>query len=165
MKIDRLLTTAPTASGTLTVTETPRTPPTEPVTTDAETRDHERGAGGREAVSCGPTAGRVKLPKITLPHFRGNPLQWTAFWDSYESAVHLNDSLSEVDKFNYLKSLLEKAAYDAVAGLTLSAANYREAVDILKRRFGNRQIIVSRHMETLLNLTAVSGDHDLKGLR
>ena len=165
LKIERLLMTAPTASGTPTVTETPHTPPIEPVTTDGESRDQETEAGSREAVSCGPTAGRVKLPKITLPHFRGNPLQWTAFWDSYESAVHLNDSLSEVDKFNYLKSLLEKAAYDAVAGLTLSAANYCEAVDILKRRFGNRQIIVSRHMETLLNLTAVSGDHDLKGLR
>lgn len=86
-------------------------------------------------------------------------------WDCYESAVHLNDTLSDVDKFNYLRSLLEKSAYDAIAGLTLSASNYREAVEILRKRFGNKQLIVSRHMETLLNLTAVSADNDLRGLR
>ena len=33
---------------------------------------------------------KVKLPKISLPHFKGNLVYWTTFWDSYESAVHLN---------------------------------------------------------------------------
>ena len=55
-----------------------------------------------------------------------------SFWDSYESAVHKNKDFSDVDKFNYLRSLLERSAYDAIAGLTLSAANYSEAVDILQ---------------------------------
>ena len=67
LKIERLLMTAPTASGTPTVTETPHTPPIESVTTDGETRDQETEAGGREAASCRPTADWVKLPKITLP--------------------------------------------------------------------------------------------------
>lgn len=77
------------------------------------------------------TGGKVKLPKISLPHF--NSIYWTAFWDSYESAVHLNSALSDIDKFNYLRSLLEKSAYEAVAGLTLSSANYGEAIEILKK--------------------------------
>ena len=106
----------------------------------------------------------MKLPKIALPHFKGNPIYWIAFWDTYESAVHLNSALSDVDKFNYLQSLLEKSAYEAIAGLTLSSANYSEAIEILKKRFGNRQMIISRHMEILLNLSAVSGEQDLKGL-
>ena len=87
------------------------------------------------------------------------------FCDSYESAVHLNSALSEVDKFNYLRSLLERSAYDSIAGLTLSSANYAEAIEVLKRRFGNREVIISRHMEILLNLTAVPGEHDLRGIR
>jgi hypothetical protein len=65
------------------------------------------------SASGGTVAGgKVKLPKISLPRFKGNPLYWTAFWDSYESAVHLNSALSDVDKFNYLRSLLEKSALD-----------------------------------------------------
>ena len=98
------------------------------------------GGGGTPPVHG--TGTKVKLPKLTLPRFSGNPLRWTAFWDSYESAVHKSDELSEVDKFNYLRSLLEGSAYEAVQGLTLSAVNYEEAISILKKRFGNRQLIV-----------------------
>ena len=108
---------------------------------------------------------RVKLPKISLPHFRGELLRWTAFWDSFESAVHSNSRLSEIDKFNYLRSLLEGSAYDAVAGLALSAANYGQAIEILKKRFGNKQLIVSKHMETLLSIGAVTSDSHLRDLR
>ena len=97
------------------------------------------------SVTPPPTADRVKLPKISLPHFRGNLMRWTTFWDSFDSAVHTNARLSEIDKFNYLRSLLEGTAYDAIAGLALSAANYGEAVKILKKRFGNRQLIISKH--------------------
>jgi len=49
--------------------------------------------------------------------------------------------------------------------LTLSAANYAEAVDILKKRFGDQQLIISRHMETLLNTDIVTSDHNVRGLR
>ena len=30
--------------------------------------------------------GKLKLPKITLPHFKGNPIHWTAYCDFFESA-------------------------------------------------------------------------------
>ena len=81
---------------------------------------------------------RVKLPKISLRRFRGNPMRWTAFRDCFESAIHKCDRLAEMDKFNYLRSLLEGTAYDAIARLALSAANYEEAIAMLKKRFGNR---------------------------
>ena len=110
-------------------------------------------------------SGRVKLPKLTLCPFGGDVTKWTAFWDSYESAIHKNDELSDVDKFNYLKSLLERTAHEAIAGLTLSAANYHEAVAILKKRFGNRQQIITKHMDTLLNVEPMTSAHNLKGLR
>lgn len=72
--------------------------------------------------------------------------------------------LNDVDKFNYLRSLLECSAYDAIAGLTLSASNYREAVETLQKRFRNKQMIISKHMETLLNAEAVSSDNHLRDL-
>ena len=64
---------------------------------------------------------------------------------------HNNKSAhSSIDKFN---SLL--AAAEAIAGLTPTDANYEEAVATLKRRFGNPQLIINRHMEALLNVTGV----------
>ena len=108
---------------------------------------------------------RVKLPKLTLKPFNGDTMHWTTFWDSFKSAIHENSALSEIDKFNYLKSLLERSAREAIAGLTLTAANYREAVSILQKRFGNKQQIISRHMELLLNLEPVTSQHQLRNLR
>lgn len=84
----------------------------------------------------------IKLPKLSLKKFDGELTKWTTFWDTSESAVHRNPVLSDIDKFNYLTSLLESAASEAIAGLTLTAANYDEAVATLKR-FGNKQSIIN----------------------
>lgn len=73
--------------------------------------------------------------------------------------------MSSVDKFNYLVSLLEFSAAEAIAGLSITSANYDEAISTLKKRFGNSQLIVDRHMEALLGVGAVSSQHDTKGLR
>ena len=108
---------------------------------------------------------RVKLPKLSLKPFNGDITNWTTFWDSFKSAIHENSALSEIDKFNYLKSLLERSARESIAGLALTAANYREAVSILQKRFGNKQQIISRHMELLLNLEPVSSPYHLRNLR
>ena len=72
-----------------------------------------------EPTLAQPRGGKVKLPKLTLRKFSGDPTAWTPFWDSYESAIHRNPDLSDIDKFNYLQSLVEHSAAEAIAGLTL----------------------------------------------
>ena len=75
-----------------------------------------------DPAASGTTRGpKVKLPKISLPRFNGNPVKWTPFWDSFQSAIHLNPELSDVDKFSYLRSLLDSTAYNAIAGLSLKS--------------------------------------------
>ena len=64
----------------------------------------------------------VQLPPSNPFGCRGP--EWTTFWDSFESAVHTNPDLTGVDKFNYLHSLLDTSAAEAVSGLKLTAANY-----------------------------------------
>ena len=105
----------------------------------------ERPPTPRDSIHC------AKLPKLTLKSFNGDITTWISFWDSYQSAIHQNPELSDIDKFNYLKSLLEKSAADAIAGLALTTANYGEAILILKKSFGNKKQIIGRHMNLLLN--------------
>ena len=107
----------------------------------------------------------MKLPKLTLRKFSGDPTAWTPFWDSYESAIHRNPDLSDIDKFNYLQSLVEHSAAEAIAGLTLSSSNYGEAITVLKKRFGNKQQLINKHMEALLSLPAVASVYELRNLR
>ena len=54
------------------------------------------------------------------------------FWDTFESAVYNNPTLTSIDKFNYLNSLLESAAAEAITGLTLMSANYEEGIATLR---------------------------------
>ena len=86
------------------------------------------------------------------------------FWESYQTAIHNNDDLTDTEMFNYLRSFLRRAALDAISGLTLTAANYREAIAILEKRFGNKQQIISKDMDALLNTEAVTSQQNLKGL-
>ena len=79
--------------------------------------------------------------------------------------MHNNTKLAPIGKFNYLNSLLVKSASEAISGLSLTAANYDEAVAILKRRFGNKQLIINRHMETLLNINSVKSCLNIQALR
>ena len=112
-----------------------------------------------EPTKAQPHGSKVKLPKLTLEKFSGDATAWTTFWDSYESAIHLNPDLSDIDKFNYLQSLVEQLAAESIAGLTLSSSNYGEAVAVLKKSFGNKQQLINKHMDALLSLPAVTSVH------
>ena len=111
------------------------------------------------------TKQKARLPKLTLRNFSGDAMSWQSFWDSFEAAVHNNEDVSKVDKFNYLKSLLDGPAASTIAGFTLTAENYETAVKVLKERFGNDQVIVSRHMDALLSLEGVTKVDEIKKVR
>ena len=74
----------------------------------------------------------AKLPKLVLSKYKGEATKWHSFWDSFKSAVRENTTLSAIEKFNYLISLLEGAAYRAVQGLTLTEDNYNSAIELLQ---------------------------------
>ena len=93
-----------------------------------------------------------KLPKLTLPTLSGVILEWQTFWDCYESSIDNNMSLSEVQKFFYLKFLLTDEAASVIEGLPVTHGNYLEAIDSLKERFGQTHKIVNAYMQALLDL-------------
>ena len=104
---------------------------------------------------------KAKLPKLILPKFRDDVTTWTGFWDSYQTAVHDNENISKIEKFNYFITLLEGAASQAIQGLALSSSNYDSAVEILEQRFGRPQQIISAHMDEILKLQPCTSDRPL----
>ena len=122
-------------------------------------------SAGTSQVHVSKVFTHAKLPKLELKKFHGNPMQWYPFWESFESAVHKNPNLSSVDKFNYFKSPLTGTAQSSVAGLALTSANHEKAVDLLKQRFGNRQMVISSHIEVLTKLPKVESIGEVKKLR
>ena len=101
---------------------------------------------------------RTRLPKLSLPKFRGDVTKWNTFWDSYQVAVHRNEGISNIDKFNYLNYVLERVAARVIPGLTLTEANYDAAVKLLQERCDRPQQIIRAHMDQLLKVSPCSDD-------
>jgi len=108
---------------------------------------------------------RVKLPKLEMAKFDGTMYRWQEFWDSFESAIDKNEGLSEVDKFTYLRGLLEGSAKSTIAGFSLTAANYAAALELLKNRYGKQNVIQRAHIKELTGLQPVLSERDVARLR
>ena len=106
----------------------------------------------------GISSGLVKLPKMILKPFTGDPLEWTSFWESFEAAVDRNYRINNIEKMNYLKNYLKGEAERAIKGFTLSNDNYHAAVDLLKERFGQKQTLINAYMKALWNIPSATTD-------
>ena len=106
----------------------------------------------------------VRLPRLDFPIFDGDPLKWKSFWDTFECIVDNDSTIDDMMKFTYLRQKLVGKAKIALDGLTLTKANYREAVKLLKERFGDEQYIIQAHMDALLELEPTE-EGDVASLR
>ena len=67
----------------------------------------------------------VKLPKFSVPSFDGSLLNWSSFWEQFETAIHLKEQLTEAKKLVYLKdSLKDGPAGHVIEGLAQTSGNY-----------------------------------------
>ena len=63
--------------------------------------------------------------------------KWLILWDLLRSSIHSNPSLTNIDKFNHLMSLVESSAAEAIAGLTITSEKYDKVIATLKKRYDN----------------------------
>ena len=79
-------------------------------------------------------------------------MDWPDFWDQFQASIHFSSGLSDTDRLNYLKKYLCVSTPVCVSDLTLSSQNYKTAISILQKRFGNPQVLISAYMDSLLKL-------------
>ena len=103
------------------------------------------------------------LPKLQLPTFNGDYLEWRSFWDNFAAAVH-DIELPAVRKFAYLSSCLRGPAKESIRGMPVTATNYASAVQLLKRRFGNPNMLIGLHANQLVS-TPLVVDGDVPAFR
>eukprot|EP00795_Rhopilema_esculentum_P006521 gene6521-11985_t len=68
-------------------------------------------------------------------------------------------------KFRQPWTLLEGQVTAAVSGIKTTDTNYEIAIDVLRDRFAQKQVIINSHIDALKNLQNVSSDKDVKFLR
>ena len=100
----------------------------------------------------------AKFPKIELPHFSGDVLDWTSFWESFTATIDSSSEHADVTKYTYLRSLLQGDALKTISGLSLTASNYKIAKDLLIERFGRKEKIIFNHITCLTNISKTYAD-------
>ncbi|XP_074654920.1 uncharacterized protein LOC141908655 [Tubulanus polymorphus] len=95
---------------------------------------------------------QVNLPNLHLPTFSGDLLQWIGFIDAFESAIHNDTGLDDIQKFQYLRAQLSGEAARCVEGLSLTNNNYVEAIELLKNRYGQTHKLINVYMKALWEL-------------
>ena len=99
----------------------------------------------------------MKLPKLYLPKFAGDVTKFRTFWDSFDSAINQNPDLSAINKFNYLKMLLDGPTASTIQGLTLSKENYEAALELIQEHYSKSQQVIATHMDKLLKIPVCAG--------
>lgn len=133
------------------ITETPKPKPRRRETIyvparDAELEDEEDEQVPKDAI---------RLPRLQLPVFTGNPTDWLSFWETFETMVDRQE-YAKILKVHYLMNCLRGAAEDAVKGYRAAAENYEDIKDQLKRRFGDTNILIQTLNEDLRSMRKAS---------
>ncbi|KRX99469.1 hypothetical protein T4E_2821 [Trichinella pseudospiralis] len=115
---------------------------------------------------CRPAvrAGNGRLPEMKLPQFSRKVLEFPTFWAQFEASIHNRSDLDAATKFTYLISSTEGQAQSSIEGIPLTAANYPQAVSILKARFGRPRMVVREHLTALWKLPACS-EMSMRGIQ
>ncbi len=107
-------------------------------------------SAGASATSAVSSHG-AKLPKLEVPTFNGDLLNWKGFWEQFCVSVHDRTNLSDTEKLVYLQNALkDSTAKRTIEGLTKSGEHYEEAVKCLKSRYDRPRQIHQVHVRRIL---------------
>ena len=122
----------------------------------------------REVVftAAGNKEGQVRLPILNIEKFDGCPLKWQTFIDTFEASIHSREDISDIQKLQYLCGYLINSAKKCAEGFPLPNANYIKALELLKERYGNPQLVISAHMTKIMEMKKLneSNVEDLRNL-
>ena len=96
-------------------------------------------------------APQARLPRLEIPKFKGDYKAFASFFDLFNALVHNNQTLTDIEKFNYLITVLEGQPLSLVRTLPLTADNYITAYDTLHKRYSNKRLRAQSHWHALEN--------------
>ncbi|XP_011858796.1 PREDICTED: uncharacterized protein LOC105556325, partial [Vollenhovia emeryi] len=90
-----------------------------------------------------------RLPDISLPKFTGEYTEWPAFRNLFTSLILQNEQLTNVEKLHYLRSSVEGAAAQPIAGFTMAGDSLMPSWKLLKDRFENKRLLIHALLDKL----------------
>ena len=107
--------------------------------------------------TAAPHSKAIQLPKIALPQFEGDLMQWATFWSQFSAAVHSNPDLTSSNTLAYLRDAIRDPDTKPLVYSGIEHdGHYEEVVALLQRRFDKRRTIHSTYCR------ALACDHPVK---
>lgn len=94
----------------------------------------------------------MRFDGFRLSTFSGDYTEWISFRDEFIQLVHTNPDVTDVVKFQQLKTHLKGIALDAINGFKLCAADYKSAWATLVQRYDNDHRIVTEYIKKFFQL-------------
>ncbi|XP_075264417.1 uncharacterized protein LOC142356375 [Convolutriloba macropyga] len=101
----------------------------------------------------------INLPKLDLPSFSGNYLDWISFFECFKRAVIDNDQLTNSFRIQYLKSEMNGEASKMLTSITVTDDNFNVAMEILQNRYDNKKLILRAHIHGIVSYRPVSNEN------
>ncbi|XP_033218399.1 uncharacterized protein LOC117173861 [Belonocnema kinseyi] len=117
---------------------------------------------GNESVAS-TSRRNLKLPQTVLPTFSGKMEEWLSFKDTFRTMIHNHNDLPNVEKLQYLKSVLKDEALRKIQVFSITEENYDRAWSLLEKSYEDKRSLISRHLSLLLRLP-VQEEEYYKGL-
>ncbi|KAK3739937.1 hypothetical protein QZH41_015978, partial [Actinostola sp. cb2023] len=103
------------------------------------------------------------MPRLKLPHFSGDPLEWPQFIALFKCLVH-DQPLTDTQRMTHLQSALTGDAKKAIGGMLNHGHLYKAALTELEAQFGSEEIVARAFMKTVFDHPKVP-EGDLTQLR
>ena len=104
------------------------------------------------------SSSKVKLPKISLPQFTGELSLWPSFIALFNTSIHNNVHLADIEKYQYLLASLKGDALNLVKNLPMSAEHYMIAYDTLINRYQNKRKLATHYWSSIVNTRVLKVD-------
>ncbi|XP_050500892.1 uncharacterized protein LOC126880865 [Diabrotica virgifera virgifera] len=98
----------------------------------------------------------VNLPKLSLMRFEGSYKDFPTYFDVFNSLIHNNPDISNVEKFQYLLTSLGNEPLALIKGIPLTEGNYTVAYEKLEKRYKNTRILASHYYNEIFNAPSIS---------
>lgn len=92
----------------------------------------------------------VKVPRLVIPKFEGDYSEWVQFRDLFQSTILENESLTDAQRMQFLKTNIGGEAEKLISDLTISNVNFHSAWKRLIHRYENKRIIVVQYLTKIV---------------
>ena len=96
-----------------------------------------------------------QLPVLQIPKFGGVYTEWPNFISMFNTIVGDDEELTNVEKFQHLRSSLKETALDTISSLEINGDNYDIAISMLIKRFDNKRLNFQAHIKEIFGLNIV----------